>query len=205
VVNGQPKAMAEYIQATSRVGRGAVPGLVVTIYNDNKPRDRSHYKTFATWHATLYRDVEATSVTPFASRAQDRALHAVVVAMARHLAGAAQPSLDRGVEQALRPMLDILEERAERIDPTEKESVRQKLASILDQWRDREVVAYWDDTGKKSSLLISAEQYAALKASTGVGAEAWPTLNSMREVEPGTQFVLREVLKAEEADDAPTE
>ena len=85
VVNGQPKGIAEYIQATSRVGRGKIPGLVVSIYNNAKSRDRSFYETFNTWHSSLYRDVEATSVTPFSSRARDRALHAVLVALVRHL------------------------------------------------------------------------------------------------------------------------
>ena len=65
IVNGQPKGMAEYIQATSRVGRGRVSGLVVTIYNDNKMRDKSTYEVFKTIHGSLYRDVEATSVTLF--------------------------------------------------------------------------------------------------------------------------------------------
>ena len=86
LVNGQPKGIAEYIQATSRVGRGKVRGLVVAVLNNGKARDRSHYESFATWHGTLYRDVEPTSVTPFASRARDRALHAVLVALVRHLA-----------------------------------------------------------------------------------------------------------------------
>ena len=85
IVNGQPKSIAEYIQSTSRVGRGDVAGLVVTIYNNAKARDRSHYETFRTWHSSLYRDVEATSVTPYSSRARDRALHAVLVALVRHL------------------------------------------------------------------------------------------------------------------------
>lgn len=85
VVLGQPKATAEYIQATSRVGRDeGKPGLVVTLLNVHRPRDRSHYERFEAFHASFYRAVEATSVTPFAPRALDRALPALVVALARH-------------------------------------------------------------------------------------------------------------------------
>ena len=84
LVSGQPKTTAEYIQATSRVGRDPVrPGLVVTLLNVHKPRDRSHYERFAAWHESFYRGVEATSVTPFSPRAMDRALPAVTVALAR--------------------------------------------------------------------------------------------------------------------------
>jgi hypothetical protein len=85
VVLGQPKAAAEYIQATSRVGRDREkPGLVVTLLNVHRPRDRSHYERFEAFHASFYRAVEATSVTPFAPRALDRALPALVVALSRH-------------------------------------------------------------------------------------------------------------------------
>jgi superfamily II DNA/RNA helicase len=85
VVFGQPKASAEYIQATSRVGRDADrPGLVVTILNVHKPRDRSHYERFAAYHETFYRSVEATSVTPFSPRALDKGLAATLVGLVRH-------------------------------------------------------------------------------------------------------------------------
>ena len=84
VVTGQPKTTAEYIQATSRVGRDPErPGLVVTLLNVHKPRDRSHYERFSTWHESFYRGVEATGVTPFSPRAMDRGLPAVTVALAR--------------------------------------------------------------------------------------------------------------------------
>src|SRR6202022_2734311 len=84
VVLGQPKTSAEYIQATSRVGRDHDrPGLVVTILNVHKPRDRSHYERFAYYHQTFYRNVEATSATPFSPRALDRGLAGTLVALAR--------------------------------------------------------------------------------------------------------------------------
>ena len=86
IVQGQPKTAAEYIQATSRVGRDHTrPGLVLAVLNLHKPRDRMHFEQFGQFHRTFYRAVEATSVTPWAARALDRALAAVVVASARHL------------------------------------------------------------------------------------------------------------------------
>ena len=84
LISGQPKTTAEYIQATSRVGRDpARPGLVLTLLNVHKPRDRSHYERFSAWHDSFYRGVEATSLTPFSPRALDRGLPAVSVALAR--------------------------------------------------------------------------------------------------------------------------
>ena len=82
---GQPKTTAEYIQSTSRVGRDRNgPGLIVTIYNWARPRDLSHYETFEHYHGTFYRHVESLSVTPFASRALDRGLTALLVSLVRH-------------------------------------------------------------------------------------------------------------------------
>lgn len=86
VVQSQPKTAAEYIQATSRVGREAhKPGLVMTLLNMHKARDRAHYEQFRAFHMSFYRAVEATSVTPFAPRALDRALAPTLVAAARHI------------------------------------------------------------------------------------------------------------------------
>jgi len=84
LVTGQPKTSAEYIQATSRVGR-QTPGLIVTLFNWSRPRDMSHYERFRTFHSMMYRHVEAGSVTPYSARARDKGLHAVYVAVLRLL------------------------------------------------------------------------------------------------------------------------
>jgi hypothetical protein len=117
VVLGQPKTSAEYIQATSRVGRDPKrPGLVVTLLNIHKPRDRSHYERFGTYHASFYRSVEATSVTPFSPRALDRALPGTLVALCRQGHPQMTPALGAGQILAMRSSLDrmagMLAERA---------------------------------------------------------------------------------------------
>jgi hypothetical protein len=146
VVFGQPKASAEYIQATSRVGRDAErPGLVATIFNAHKPRDRSHYERFASYHGTFYRSVEVTSVTPFSPRALDRGLAATLVGLARQ--GDAVMTPPRGAMAILneRSKLEfVLTSLAERaysstdLPPEEAEQLRQRVreraADLMDEW-----------------------------------------------------------------------
>jgi hypothetical protein len=196
IVNGQPKTMAEYIQATSRIGRGRVAGVVVPVLNAAKPRDRSHFETFRTWHSTLYREVEATSVTPFASRARDRALHAVLVAAVRHLTPGMRdrPDLDDDALDAAEVLIDRIAARAMRVDPLEAD-VAAELRERLRRWARRRPRHYW--ARPSESLLQSAEEAAAKRASGRAVGQAWPTPNTMRGVEPATPYRLTERLKAE--------
>jgi hypothetical protein len=208
LVNGQPKTRSEYIQATSRVGRDRAPGLVVSLLNNAKPRDRSHYETFPIWHQSLYRDVEATSVTPFASRARDRAMHAALATMIRHGVDAMldSPQMTDAQIEAAGEVVDEIVSRAAAIDPAEKR-VRRELDRRLADWEARQPRIWWSDRKPRQTLLQSAERAAALRAlGRGVG-DAWPTMNNMRSVEPSVRFRLAEWLKGpaedEDADDGP--
>jgi hypothetical protein len=146
VVFGQPKTSAEYIQATSRVGRDRErPGLVVTILNIHKPRDRSHYERFAAYHESFYRSVEATSVTPFSPRALDRGLAGTLVALARLGHAPMTPALGAGQilheRSALDFAVEVLGDRAHahaQLPPAEADALRQRLRDrakdLLDEW-----------------------------------------------------------------------
>jgi len=144
---GQPKTSSEYIQATSRVGRDDKrPGLVITLLNIHRPRDRSHYERFAAFHESFYRSVEATSVTPFSPRALDRGLAGTLVALVRH--GHLPMTHPRGATEILNelPQLEFavkqLSERAkeshERSSSDDAEQlrkrVRERCMDLLDDW-----------------------------------------------------------------------
>lgn len=196
VMNGQPKTRSEYIQATSRVGRSAFPGLVVAVLNAAKPRDRSHFETFFGWHATLYRDVEATSVTPFASRARDRALHAALVAMIRHLDSSMRqrPRLQDAPDSLLADVVGEIERRVVAIDPREKDACAAEIDDLLDNWQSRSPTYYANPKSFNKSLLISADLNARRRATGRLPPDAWPTMNNMRSVEATTPFRMAEVL-----------
>lgn len=144
---GQPKTSSEYIQATSRVGRDDKrPGLVITILNIHRPRDRSHYERFAAFHESFYRSVEATSVTPFSPRALDRGLAGALIALARQ--GHLPMTPPRGATEILNELPNLefavatLSERAfathhnSSSDDAEqlRKTVRERCKDLLDEW-----------------------------------------------------------------------
>jgi hypothetical protein len=202
IVNGQPKTIAEYIQATSRVGRANVPGLVITIYNSNKSRDKSRFENFCTWHSSLYRDVEGASVTPFSSRSRDKALHAPFVALVRYLIDGMlkKPILDESKLESCRELISRIVKRASKVDAEEATKVRNELSEFLMEWyRKKDVEKYWDNNYKKHPLLVSAEIAASAKQVGEIVSASRATPNSMREVEPGVLFRLIPGLRKEKS------
>lgn len=201
VVAGQPKSTAEYIQATSRVGRSQ-PGLVVTLYNFGRPRDLSHFEHFLSYHSALYLTVEATSVTPWAPRARDKALHAIFAAAVRHLV----PGLlsdDSAIsfdttDATVREVVEYLIQRARSATSGATDAdIRAEIEDIARSWERKasnsraagRKLNYWEKSapyGKTAPYLFySAEQ------TLGAASDAWPAPNSLREVEPSTAFVLK--------------
>lgn len=187
-VMGQPQSSAEYIQATSRVGRKH-PGLVVTIFNSARSRDRSHYESFLPFHQSLYRAVEATSATPFAARARDRGLHGVLVSLARLLVDDLAPDAaahlaDRNYD-ALTELVKIIAERVRHTAEEEIDATIDQVDELLEVWT-REAAAkpnmrYNNPKNPEAALLVEAG--AGLDEGYSQLAAPWPTPRSMRDVD----------------------
>ncbi|MGY1640838.1 helicase-related protein [Geodermatophilus sp. SYSU D00703] len=190
-VMGQPQSSAEYIQATSRVGRKH-PGLVVTMFNAARSRDRSHFEDFTPFHQSIYRSVEATSATPFAARARDRGLHGVLTAVVRLLFNDLAPNngagLVDGQEAKLERAAAIIADRAHACSDDGPETEHQ-LAGLVQAWLDaaraKPGLTYMNKNNWEAALLVDP---ADMLVNPDIpdfeqGQVPWPTLQSLRDVD----------------------
>jgi hypothetical protein len=167
----------------------------LTLYNAGRSRDRSHYENFPTYHGALYRQVESTSVTPFSPRARDRALHAVLLSLARTAVPALRTSDGaRRIEDhvpELQAFGDALAQRADRIARSQEASdgvgnaVRAELDHVIAMWRarnrDAPRLVYANPRDEVNSLITSADR---------AEGEGLPTPSSLRDVDRESNLYL---------------
>jgi hypothetical protein len=188
-VVGQPKTTSQYIQVTGRVGRRWFerPGLVVTLYGASKPRDRSHFEKFRTYHERLYAQVEPTSVTPFSPPVLDRALHAIMVSYVLQLG-------DRNVTlspypypaQLIEQLRNIILPRVQIVDKNELKNFERVFDRRAGEWQRWQRNVWEDHSGENSPLL----RYAGSYVSPELARLSWPTATSMRDVDAQCEAVI---------------
>ncbi|GIV03546.1 MAG: helicase [Fimbriimonadales bacterium] len=196
VVNGQPKGTAEYIQATSRVGR-AFPGLVASVLTWARPRDLSHYETFEHYHATFYQHVEAQSVTPFSPRAMDRGLTGTMLSLLRLQYERFAPNdgagrLDSPSRPEVRTTTEAIAERASLVteDVGKRTLAERALKQRADEWAK--------EAGMGGRILVYERRgapdtaYPLLRDPRERPWSLWTVPRSMREVEPGVRLVMED-------------
>ena len=140
VVNGQPLTTGEYVQATSRVGRDEVPGVVVANYYRSQARSLSHYESFRPYHESFYRFVEPSSVTPYTFQVRKRALHAALVIALRHACNGlasnkAAVNFDQGSPEVRRVVTELTR-RVRRACPEKAEEVQEHMDRLLEEWHN---------------------------------------------------------------------
>ena len=195
---GQPKTTSEYIQATSRVGRGGVRGVIATLFRSNRARDRSHFETFRGYHEALYRSVEPTSVTPWSVASRDRSLAGALVMLLRHIGPNLAENDDAGKldrdDAAQRAAIDSLVDRfvdlVESSDAVEVRDTRERVESLLNQWDRRAREAR--ESGQRLVYDRAQGDDKALFKRFGQTGEGWLVADSMRSVEPNVAVEVRE-------------
>ncbi len=187
-IYGQPKSNAEYIQATSRVGR-TNPGLVISLYNGIRSRDKSYYEQFDYYHRTFYNYVESTSVTSYSPRAIEKALHCAFMAIIRHTVPEYNSNKsacrfrknDSKIENI---KLSVLK-RVREIEP--------RIVWYAEEWLDY-YLKYWDELVKvlPDSLVFydyhNEDVSLFRSAENNTGSEVPTILNSVRNVEASSDI-----------------
>jgi superfamily II DNA/RNA helicase len=195
ILNGQPLTTAEYIQASSRVGRGETPGIVFVNYYKTQARSLSHYETFRSYHESFYRYVEPSSLTPFTWQARQRALHAALVIAIRHGANGLLKNTQAGSfnkqDAATGKLIQQLANRCRRALGNQAilaGNVATHLDELSEAWQaevdycqtHHRSLDYYSKDRNRSNLLCNFNEDSGL----------WKTLQSMRNVENTGLFKL---------------
>lgn len=188
IINGQPLTTAEYIQASSRVGRSEVPGLVFANYYRDQARSLSHYESFRPYHEAFYRFVEPTSVTPYTYQARLRALPAAMVIVMRHggfgLLGNDAAANFNPENSQVAMAIEQLKRRCVLSAPDHGDEVSNHIDSLISDWqvevercritrRQLEYQVPDKDSGRDRLLYNHDDRIRGL----------WPALQSLRNVE----------------------
>lgn len=186
-IDGQPKTTSEYIQASSRVGRGDNPGLVFTIFSPSKARDKSHYEDFQRYHSRLYCNVEPTSITPFSTPLRDRAMRALLVALVRQLSPITDVDNPQFVsrDSIFAEAESIILDRVSAVDNDELDSTSSQIRGLLSNWKTMNPQQYMSKTNDPVTPLI-------MRVNSKLGFEwdrkkIWEVPSSMRTVDAECQ------------------
>jgi hypothetical protein len=204
VFNGMPKSMAEYIQASSRVGRRFL-GVVFMIFNPVRERDRSHFRYHGKFHEYLDRMVEPVAINRWSRYALQKTLPGVLMAEVLQLsnrewwnAGRAPTHLHelRRMQDALRPpdqgglpsvqtpaLIETLG-RAYLSDRPDAEELRRELESGV-----RQAVESIRSAGAGAASAASRGQMQYRGTAEYLGLEYEPMF-SLRDVAAGLPFFV---------------
>lgn len=173
LINGMPKNITEYIQASSRIGRD-VEGLVVTLLDSNRARDKSYFEHFVPFHQAFYKSIEPLSVTPFTENTIDKMLTTLMIAFVRHKFSNLNKNKDAQnfKKEYINPLKEYLKARFNN-NPSEVSFFEGRIDVLANDWEERIKIGLteYDELMKRPSEVESSDDYE------------WIVMQSMREVD----------------------
>jgi hypothetical protein len=174
LINGMPKNIAEYIQASSRVGR-AVDGLVLTLLDPNRARDKSYFEHFVPFHQAFYKSIEPLSVTPFTENTIDKMITTMMIAYLRNkLPMASNDGVQNFIPEHLEEFKNFIKKRFMHSED-EYQFFENKINRLSENLEMR--VSAANPLSNYINLLVNP---ANAKTEED---ELWATMNSLRDVD----------------------
>lgn len=183
VLNGMPKNIAEYIQASSRVGR-KTKGLAITLLDPNRAREKSYFEHFINFHSAFYKCVEPISITPFTENTIDKMLTTAFVTYIRNkIPAMAKDDAARYFEkEKADEFIDFIKIRFGD-NPDIISYFISSINELIEDWQNR--ASLGSKLTYKSLLKRPTE-----RQDDGVD---WATMQSMREIDTDTFVEIKSV------------
>jgi len=183
LINGQPRNIAEYIQASSRVGR-KYKGLVIDLLDANRARDKSHFEHFVPFHQAFYKSVEPVSLTPFTENTLEKMLASIMITYVRHKTTDVPMASNDSAQYFQPEMLDGLKsEIKKRFEkyPRIYLLFEKKLQELSDDWvfkiNDPDINLKYYDHNTETHLLQKPSEKGFSEDNN------WFVMQSMREID----------------------
>lgn len=194
LMNGQPKNIAEYIQASSRVARKD-EGVVINLLDANRAREKSYFEHYIPFHEAYYKYVEPLTVTPFTETTFERVLNTILVCFVRHIQKLHENKQAHEYRGDLEKLKEAIQSRIPKDEPTLLQQAYHILDKLSEDWlqkikdkeRDKAKLSY------KQGLISKAESQ-----------DDWSLMNSMREVDTTTIIKIKIFEDKNEKDNTET-
>ena len=183
LINGMPKNIAEYIQASSRIGR-KTNGLAITLLDPNRAREKSYFEHFINFHQAFYKCVEPLSITPFTENTVDKMLVTSLVSFIRNkVPGMAKNEAAKHFTRDLaNPFIAFIKQRFSN-DLETLSYFTDKLNLLILDW-------------EKRARLPGELTYKKLLVHPGDQVENetdWSAMQSMREIDTDTYVEIKSI------------
>lgn len=182
LINGMPKNIAEYIQASSRIGR-STKGIAVTLYDPNRSREKSYFENFKGFHQSFYKAVEPLSVTPFTENTIRKMISSMIISFIRQYYVGEMNRNNQAknfTKDKLVPLLEYIKTRFSN-QPSELSFFEEEVNRLADDWITRIKEANLE---KYEELLLKPSQMDDESVD-------WVTMQSMREVDTNTYILIK--------------
>ncbi len=180
LINGMPRNIAEYIQASSRIGR-KFEGIVFTLFNPNQARDKSYFENFNSFHQAYYKFVEPLSVTPFTENTIRKMLTTIFVAFIRNSVSGLTRNAD-----ARHFVPEMADEFKRYI--TQRFGNSDYLNGLLD-----DLIKSWSAKNRRVKNLTYTNLLKKTSTDVNPFEEIWLTMNSLRDIDTETYFRINDL------------